>query len=26
VVLVCGGPVGSALILGGIPAMFRHTR
>ena len=26
VVLICGGPVGSALILCGIPAMFRHTR
>ena len=26
VVLVCGGPVGSASLLCGIPAMFRHTR
>lgn len=26
VVLVCGGPVGDALILCGVPAMFRNTR
>jgi hypothetical protein len=26
VMLVCGGPVGDALILCGVPAMFRNTR
>jgi hypothetical protein len=26
VVLVCGGPLGNLLILGGVPAMFRNTR
>jgi hypothetical protein len=26
VVLVCGGPLGSVLILCGVPAMFRNTR
>jgi hypothetical protein len=26
VMLICGGPVGDALILCGVPAMFRNTR